>query len=106
MSSPVWRKQYSKQRCASARLAKMLPRQSRLSDEQSQTASSRLVGIGVGVADVWGVSVGSGVGVIVGVADGTGVGVGKTSGKAKGALSTASPEIQTPLASRYHVPSV
>lgn len=77
-----------------------------MSDEQSQTRASRLVGIGVGVAEVCGVSVGSGVGVIVGVADGTGVGVGKTNGKVKGALSTASPGIQTPLASRYHVPSV
>ena len=106
MSSPVWRKQYSKQSCASARLAKMLPRQSRLSDEQSQTAASRPVGVGVGVADVCGVAVGSGVGVVVGVADGTNVGVGKTNGKAKGALSTTSPGIQTPLASRYQVPSV
>ena len=106
MSNPVLRKQYSKHRCDSARLAKMLPRQSYVSPEQSQTGCSRLVGVGVGVSAATGVSVGNGVGVVVGVGDGVKVGVGKTSGSERGALSTASPGIQNPFASKYQVPSV
>lgn len=87
-------------------MAKMLPKQSSVSAEQSQTASSRLVGVGVGVIVLTGVSVAVGVGVMVGVADGKGVGVGKTSGICKGALSITAPGSQRPFTSRYHVPSV
>ena len=84
----------------------MLPRQSRVSPEQSQTGCSRLVGVGVGVADPSGVAVGGGVGVMVGVEVATGVIVGETRGSVTGALSTTAPEIHMPLTSRYQVPSV
>ena len=44
-----------------------------MSAEQSQTGLSRLVGVGVGVAEPTGVAVGDGVGVMVGVLVGIGV---------------------------------